>query len=342
MKVIVFSTKKYDKEYLDEANRKSNHKLKYVEARLSEETVRLAEGFDIACIFVNDVADKEVIAALKVCGVKVIALRCAGFNNVDLKAAEEYGVCVVRVPAYSPHAVAEHAVSLIMVLNRKIHRAHNRIREGNFALQGLVGFDVHGKTVGIVGTGRIGEIAAKILKCGFGCDVLAYDLHENKSLVDLGVRYVSFDEILEKSDIISLHCPLTPETYHLIDDKAISRFKQGVMLINTSRGGLIDAAAVIDGLKSGKIGYLGLDVYEEEENLFFEDLSGEVIQDDVFARLMTLPNVLITGHQAYFTKEALNNIAQTTINNISHIEQRGCCKNALLCDRVTRGKGAKQ
>jgi len=229
-----------------------------------------------------------------------------------------------------------------MVLNRKIHRAHNRIREGNFALQGLAGFDVHGKTVGIVGTGKIGEIAARILQCGFGCDVLAYDLHENKSLVDLGVRYVSFDEILEKSDIISLHCPLTPETYHLIDDKAISRFKQGAMLINTSRGGLIDAAAVIDGLKSGKIGYLGLDVYEEEENLFFEDLSGEVIQDDVFARLMTLPNVLITGHQAYFTKEALNNIAQTTIDNITHIEQRGCCKNALLCDRVTRGKGAKQ
>ena len=341
MKVIVFSTKKYDREYLDKANEQSGHKLKYIESRLCQETVSLATGYDIACIFVNDVADREVLRSLKDCGVEVIALRCAGFNNVDLKAAEEFGICVVRVPAYSPYAVAEHAIALMMVLNRKIHRAHNRVRESNFALQGLVGFDMHGKTAGIIGTGKIGEIAARILKCGFGCDVLAYDMHENQSLIDIGVKYVSFDEVLAASDIISLHCPLTPETYHMIDDKAVAKLKSGMMLVNTSRGGLIDATAVIEGLKNGKIGYLGLDVYEEEENLFFEDLSGEVIHDDVFARLMTLPNVIITGHQAYFTKEALGNIAQTTIDNITHIEQRGCCKNALLCDRVTRSKSDK-
>ena len=336
MKTIVFSTKKYDKYYLDEANRDYNHDIKYVEARLTEETVKLASGFDIACIFVNDVANEEVIKGLKECGIKVIALRCAGFNNVDLHAAEKYEVCVVRVPAYSPYAVAEHAIALIMVLDRKIHRAHNRVREGNFSLQGLAGFDVHGKTAGIIGTGRIGEITAKILKCGFGCEVAAFDVKENPALVEIGVRYLPIDELLGKCDIVSLHCPLTPETYHLINADSILKMKPGVMLINTSRGGLIDAAAVIEGLKSGQIGYLGLDVYEEEENLFFEDLSGEVIHDDIFARLQTLPNVIITGHQAYFTNEALQNIAQTTIENITHIETRGCCKNALICDRVTR------
>ncbi len=336
MKTIVFSTKKYDREYLDQANEEYNHEIKYVESRLTDETVRLAEGYDIACIFVNDVANAEVIKGLKDCGVKVIALRCAGFNNVDLHAAEEYEVCVVRVPAYSPYAVAEHAIALIMVLDRKIHRAHNRVREGNFSLQGLDGFDVHGKTAGIIGTGRIGEITARILKCGFGCDVIAYDVKENQALTEIGVKYLPIDELLNQSDIISLHCPLTPETYHLINENSICKMKPGVMLINTSRGGLIDAVAVIEGLKSGQIGYLGLDVYEEEEDLFFEDLSGEVIHDDVFARLQTLPNVIITGHQAYFTNEALQNIAQTTIENITQIITRGCCKNALTCDRVTR------
>ncbi|MFI4912069.1 MAG: 2-hydroxyacid dehydrogenase [Sedimentisphaeraceae bacterium JB056] len=340
MKVIVFSTKKYDIQYLDQANEEASHEITYIESRLSEETVRLAEGFDIACIFVNDVANKAVIKGLKDCGVGVIALRCAGFNNVDLDAAEEYGVCVVRVPAYSPYAVAEHAIALMMVLDRKIHRAHNRVREGNFTLQGLAGFDMHGKTAGIIGTGKIGQLTARILKCGFGCEVIAYDIHKNQELLDIGVEYKPLDELLNRSDIISLHCPLTPETYHIIDSDSISKMKQGAMLINTSRGGLIDAAAVIEGLKTGRIGYLGLDVYEEEEYLFFEDLSNEVIHDDVFARLMTLPNVIITSHQAYFTKEALSNIAQTTIENITHIENRGCCKNAVLCERV-KGKSKK-
>lgn len=338
MKVIVFSTKKYDIEYLDEANKDPMHDIKYVEAKLTEETVKLAEGYDIACIFVNDIANEAVINGLKKYGVQVIALRCAGFNNVDLDAAEKNEICVVRVPAYSPYAVAEHAIALIMVLDRKIHRAHNRVREGNFTLQGLAGFDIHGKTVGIIGTGRIGQITARILKCGFGCDVIAYDIHQAPELLEMGVRYAPLDELLAQSDIISLHCPLTPQTYHIINEDSVQKMKDGVMLINTSRGGLIDATSVIEGLKTRKIGYLGLDVYEEEEYLFFEDLSGEVIHDDVFARLMTLPNVIITSHQAYFTNEALSNIAQTTIDNITHIQERGCCKNAIICDRVTRKK----
>ncbi len=341
MRVIVFSTKKYDRQYLDQANETAAHKLKYVEAKLTEETAKLADGFDAACIFVNDVADAAVIKQLKECGVGVIALRCAGFNNVDLDAAEKSGICVVRVPAYSPHAVAEHAIALMLVLDRKIHRSHNRVREGNFTLQGLVGFDMHGKTAGIIGTGRIGEITAKILKCGFGCNVLAYDINKSDHLEQIGVEYTQLDRLLEESDIISLHCPLTPETYHIINNDTVKLLKQGAMLINTSRGGLIDASAVIDGLKNGKIGYLGLDVYEEEEFLFFEDLSNEVIHDDVFARLLTLPNVIITSHQAYFTKEALTNIAVTTINNLTYIEKNNCCKNAVICEKVTRKKGKK-
>jgi D-lactate dehydrogenase len=341
MKVIVFSTKKYDVDYLNEANKEAQHEIRYVEARLCMETVKLAEGFDIVCIFVNDKASAEVIEALKNCGVRIIALRCAGFNNVDLEAAKKHEICVVRVPAYSPHAVAEHAIALIMALDRKIHRAYYRVREGNFTLQGLAGFDVHGKTVGVVGTGRIGHITAWILKCGFGCDVIAYDVREDKELIDIGVKYMGLDEMLSKSDIISLHCPLTPETYHIINKDSISKMKEGVMLINTSRGGLIDAVPVIEALKTGKIGYLGLDVYEEEEYLFYEDLSNEVIHDDVFARLLTLPNVVITSHQAYFTKEALTNIAETTIGNISHIEKHGTCENAVICEKVTRKKGNK-
>jgi D-lactate dehydrogenase len=308
--------------------------LTFTEASLSRETVSLARGCDAVCIFVNDKADAEVIGLLAEYGVKLIALRCAGFNNVDLQAAKENGLCVVRVPGYSPYAVAEHTVALVLALNRKIHRAHNRVREGNFSLQGLLGFDLHGKQVGIIGTGRIGQIAATIFRNGFGCEVLAYDLYPNEELIKIGVRYGSTEEVIASSDIISLHCPLTPETFHLINEKTIALLKPGAMLINTSRGGLIDASAVIEGLKTGRVGALGIDVYEEEGDLFFKDLSGEVIRDDTFARLTTFPNVLITGHQGFFTKEALTNIADTTLRNIIDFEERHQCENAVTCSKV--------
>ena len=334
MKTIVFSTKPYDRLFFEEAVKKQNVALMFTEASLCRETAPLAQGFEAVCIFVNDTADAEVIGLLADYGVKLIALRCAGFNNVDIEAAKEKGLCVVRVPCYSPHAVAEHTAALVLTLNRKIHRAHNRVREGNFSLQGLLGFDLYGKRVGIIGTGRIGQITAGIFKNGFGCDVVAYDLYPNEELSRLGVRYLSLDEVMSSSDIISLHCPLTPETFHMINDETIQELKTGVMLINTSRGALIDAAAVIGGLKSKKIGALGIDVYEEEGDLFFKDLSGEVIFDDTFARLTTFPNVLITGHQGFFTKEALTNIADTTLNNIVDFEEKHSCANAVTCAQV--------
>lgn len=255
-------------------------------------------------------------------------MRCAGFNNVDLIAAQELGLTVLRVPAYSPYATAEHAIGLMMMLNRKLHRAYNRVREGNFALDGLLGFDMHGKTVGVIGTGKIGSIACRILH-GFGCRVLAHDVVENKLVRELGGAYVSMNELLSTSDIITLHAPLTPATRHLIDDSAIARMKPGVMLINTSRGALVDTRAVIGGLKSGRIGALGLDVYEEEADLFFEDLSSMVIHDDVFARLQTFPNVVITGHQAFFTAEALRAIADTTLDNLTCVEKNATCVNQV-------------
>lgn len=334
MKTIVFSTKPYDRAFFEESVKTHNVALLFTEARLCRETALLARGFDAVCIFVNDTADAEVIGLLAECGVKLIALRCAGFNNVDLEAAKEKGICVVRVPGYSPHAVAEHTVALVLTLNRKVHRAHNRIREGNFSLQGLLGFDLYGKRVGIIGTGQIGKITANIFKSGFGCDVVAHDLYPNEELIRLGVRYLSLEELITTSDIISLHCPMTPETFHLINEEAISKLKPGVMLINTSRGGLIDSSAVVEGLKSGRIGALGIDVYEEEGDLFFKDLSGEVIRDDVFARLTTFPNVLITGHQGFFTKEAMTNIADTTLENIIAVEEKGQCENAVTCSKI--------
>jgi D-lactate dehydrogenase len=260
-----------------------------------------------------------VIARLRSLGVQLIALRCAGYNNVDLSAAKKHGVTVVRVPAYSPYAVAEHTIALMLALNRKVHRAYNRVREGNFALDGLVGFDTHGKTVGLIGTGQIGTIMAQILT-GFDCPTLAFDPFPNAACRSIGVRYVELDELLAQSDIISLHCPLTPENKYIISGAAIARMKKGVMLINTSRGALLDTLAIIEELKNGKIGYLGLDVYEEEEEIFFEDRSGLILSDDVFARLLTFPNVIITGHQAFFTREALLNIAATTIDNITKFE----------------------
>ncbi len=318
MRVAIFSAKKYDREFLSTANA-SRHHLGFFEAHLNEETVGLATGFDAVCVFVNDHVNSAVIATLRSLGVRLIALRCAGYNNIDLSAATKEGITVVRVPAYSPYAVAEHTIALMLALNRKVHRAYNRVREGNFALDGLVGFDMHGKTVGLIGTGQIGAEVARILT-GFGCPTLACDPFPNATCQSLSVRYVELNELLAQSDIISLHCPLTPENKYIISDAAIARMKNGVMLINTSRGALLDTVAIIEGLKSGQIGYLGLDVYEEEEEIFFEDRSGLILSDDVFARLLTFPNVIITGHQAFFTREALLNIAVTTIDNITKFE----------------------
>ena len=319
MKIAVFSAKKYDREFLSAANG-SRHELRFFEPHLSEETAGLAAGFEAVCVFVNDQVNAAVIARLHSLGVRLIALRCAGYNNVDLAAAKKHGISLVRVPAYSPYAVAEHTIALMLALNRKLHRAYNRVREGNFALDSLLGFDMHGKTVGVIGTGQIGTVVAQILT-GFGCPTLAFDPIPNETCRSLGVRYVALDELFAESDIITLHCPLTPENKYMINAAAIARMKNGVMLINTSRGALLDTLSIIDALKSGKVGYIGLDVYEEEEQIFFEDRSGLILSDDVFARLLTFPNVIITGHQAFFTREALSNIAATTIDNINRFEK---------------------
>ena len=328
MKTAVFSTKRYDREFLTAAN-VGAHELHYFEAHLDGSTAPLAASFGAVCVFVNDTVDAPVLARLAAGGTRLIALRCAGFNNVDLAAAKRHGIGVVRVPAYSPHAVAEHTVGLILALNRHLHRAYNRVREGNFALDGLLGFDLHGRTVGLIGTGKIGAVFAKLMR-GFDCEVLAMDPFQNPECLALGVRYVTLDELLARSDIISLHCPLTPENHHIINAAALARMKDGAMLINTSRGALVDTLAVIEALKSGKLGYLGLDVYEEEGDIFFEDLSSEIIRDDVFTRLLTFPNVLITGHQAFFTRNALEKIAATTIANISQFEASGRCENQVV------------
>ncbi|MBG1260590.1 2-hydroxyacid dehydrogenase [Nostoc commune] len=328
MKVAVFSTKVYDRKFLSDANSPAQHELVFFEPRLNRDTAILAAGFGAVCVFVHDQVDAPTLELLASRGTRLVVLRCAGFNNVDLQAAADLGITVVRVPAYSPYGVAEHAVGLILSLNRKIHRAYNRVREGNFSLDGLLGFNLHERTVGIVGTGKIGLILGQIMK-GFGCHILAYDVYRNPELEALGGKYVELSELFANSDIISLHCPLTPETHHLINAEAIEKIKPGVMLINTSRGALIDTQAVIEGLKSGKIGYLGVDVYEQESELFFEDLSGAIIQDDIFQRLTTFPNVLITGHQAFFTAEALHNIAETTFANIADIEQGRPCANEI-------------
>jgi D-lactate dehydrogenase len=326
MKVAVFSAKPYDQKFLAQVNQKYGHQLQFFDVSLDSLTASLASGFEAVCVFVNDRLDRETIEILSNQGIELIALRCAGYNNVDLDAAAKFELAVVRVPAYSPFAVAEHAIALILTLNRQIHRAYYRVREGNFALNGLLGFDLHGRTVGIIGTGKIGRLTGQILH-GFGCRILAYDLSPHQEFAEQFGEYVSLEDLLAQSDIISLHCPLTDDTHHLIDTTAISLMKRGVMLINTSRGGLIDTKAVIRGLKSQQIGYLGLDVYEQEGKLFFEDLSGEIIQDDDFERLLTFPNVIITGHQAFFTADALNNIAETTLSNITAIALNQPCDN---------------
>lgn len=335
MRVALFSTKPYEREFFTTANREYGHELVFLEPRLTPDTALLAEGFPAVCIFVNDQASAPVIQTLAQGQTRLLALRSAGYNHVDLGAAEENGLTVVRVPAYSPYAVAEHAVALIMALNRKTHRAYARVREGNFELDGLLGFDIHGLTVGVVGTGKIGLEFARIMN-GFGCRLLGFDPYPNPEAGRLGLDYVPLDELFARSDIISLHTPLTPETYHLIGTDALARMKHGVMLINTSRGALVDAAAAIEGLKTGQIGYLGLDVYEEEADLFFEDLSDRIIQDDVFARLLTFPNVVITGHQAFFTRNAMRAIADTTLANIRDFEQTGSSANAITAAQVTK------
>jgi D-lactate dehydrogenase len=329
MKVAVFSAKPYDEQFLNQANQKFEHALHYFENHLNEQTALLAKDFPAVCVFTNDVLTPQALRILSEQGTRLIALRCAGYNNINLTAAREYGIQIVRVPEYSPYAIAEHTVGLILTLNRKIHKAYNRVREGNFTLNGLLGFDLHGKTVGIIGTGRIGAITANILK-GFGCRILAYDLSPCFLYEEHGVQYVELPELFAQSDIITLHCPLTTATRHLINAETLSQMKNGVMLINTSRGGVIDTAAVIQSLKSGKIGYLGLDVYEEESEIFFEDFSMTGINDDMLARLLTFPNVLITSHQAFFTKEALENIAHTTLANITTIENELHCENEVL------------
>lgn len=314
----MFSAKTYDEEFLRQAN--TGHDLVFLEPRLALATAPLASDCDAVCAFVNDDLSRPVLTALRDGGVRLVALRSAGFNNVDLRAAEQLGLTVARVPAYSPYAVAEHAVAMVLALNRKIHRAYARVREGNFALHGLLGFDLHGRTVGVVGTGTIGTVFARIMG-GFGCRLLAYDPYPNDACRQLGVTYVDRDALFADSDVVSLHCPLTPQTHHLVDARTLAHMRDAAMLINTSRGPLVDTAAVVDALKSGKLGSLGIDVYEEEADLFFEDLSDRVIRDDVFSRLLTFPNVLVTGHQAFFTQEALTRIAKTTIANLDGFER---------------------
>ena len=314
MKVAVFSAKKYDQEGFSQWADPSLH-FHYIDSRLNEDSVKLAAGCHAISAFVNDELNAKVLKQLSELGIEMVALRCAGFNNVDLPAARELGIRIARVPAYSPEAVAEHTVGMMLCLNRKLHKAYNRVRDDNFALDGLLGFNLFGKTVGLIGTGRIGLATARILK-GFGCELLCNDPQQAQEIISLGGRYVPLAELYAQSDIISLHCPLTPESKHLINHYSIGSMKDGVMLINTSRGALIDTKAVIDGLKNRKIGYLGLDVYEQEADIFFENLSEQMIDDEIFKRLLTFPNVLITGHQAFFTKEALQEISQISSDNL--------------------------
>lgn len=331
MKVAVFSTEPYDRIFLEQANTeaKANHELVYFESRLEPKTVSLADGSPAICVFVNDNVNSETLEILAKQGTRLIALRCTGFNNVDIAKAAELGIKVVRVTVYSPYSVAEFVVAMIQVLNRKLHRAYNRIRDDNFSLNGLMGFDLHGRTVGIIGTGKIGIILGEIMH-GFGCHLLGYDLYPNPKFEAIGdASYVDLPELLGNADIISLHCPLTPENHYLINADTIAQMKPSVTLINTSRGKLIDTKAVIDGIKSGQIGSLGLDVYEQEDSLFFRDLSGTIIQDDYIQLLQSFPNVLITSHQGFFTEEAISAIANTTIASITDFEQGNPLKDEV-------------
>lgn len=328
MKVAVFSTKSYDRKYLEVANQQYHFEFEFFDFMLNEQTVKMAEGCEAVCIFVNDDGSRKVLEKLAEQGTKMVALRCAGFNNVDLQAAKELGIQVVRVPAYSPEAVAEHTVGLMMTLNRRIHRAYQRTREANFSLEGLIGFNMYKRTVGVIGTGKIGIATMRILK-GFGMNILAFDPFKNPVAEEIGAKYVTLDELYAQSDVITLHCPATPENYHLLNKEAFDKMKDGVMIINTSRGSLIDTPEAIEALKRRKIGALGMDVYENERDLFFEDKSNEVILDDVFRRLSSCHNVLLTGHQAFLTEEALMNISDVTLHNIDCLQKNIVCENAV-------------
>ena len=318
MKIAFFSTQPYDRVFFNRENPDGRFEYQFYETHLGPHIVQAVTDVDAVCVFVNDRVNREVIEVLASRGVKIVALRCAGFNNVDLDAAREFGISVCRVPAYSPEAVAEHAMAMLLTLNRKTHKAYNRVREQNFSLNGLLGFNLHGKTIGVVGTGTIGKAFCRVAK-GFGCKLLAFDIYEDEQLKEMGVSYVDLDTLYRSSDIISLHCPLTPENKHMINNTSIQQMKDGVVVLNTSRGALIDTSAVIDALKTRKIGGLALDVYEQEEKLFFKDLSGTIIEDDTIQRLMSFPNVLVTAHQAFFTEEALTQIAATTLRNIEEL-----------------------
>lgn len=330
MKIAFFDTKSYDKSAFEKAATACGEKemsIKYYETKLTEDTVDLAKGFDAVCVFVNDDVNGAVIDALCRMGVKLIALRCAGFNNVDTAHAAGK-IRIVRVPAYSPYAVAEHTMALLLTSIRRIHKAYIRTKDFNFSLSGLTGFDLHGKTVGVIGTGRIGKVFVDIC-LGFGMQVLAYDKYPAADFERQGARYVTLSELFKNSDVVSLHCPLTEESYHIIDAEAIEKCKRGVVILNTSRGALVDAEALLAGIKSRKIGAACLDVYEEENDFFFEDYSGHIVEDDVLARLISMPNVLVTSHQAFLTEEALSNIAETTLKNIVDIFTKGVCENEL-------------
>ena len=329
MRIAIFGTKPYDRQFLGAANATHSHELAFFEPRLDTTTAPLADGFPAVCAFVNDRLDMAVLERLAEGGTRLVALRCAGFNNVDLRAAERLGIAVTRVPAYSPHAVSEFTVALLLALDRRIHRAWARVRENNFALDGLIGRNLHGRTAGVIGTGRIGALVARALRLGFGCRVLAADVSEDPDLLAIGVDYRSPADVIAEADILTLHCPLTPETHHIVDADAIMRARPGLIIVNTSRGALIDTVALIDGLKSGRVGGVALDVYEQEADLFFEDLSNEIVQDDVFQRLLTFPNVLVTGHQAFLTEDALAAIAATTLENVSDFEAGRLLMNAV-------------
>ena len=332
IQVAFFDTKAYDRPSFERCGREHDIRFRFLETKLNEDTAELARGCDAVCVFVNDTVNAAVIEKLHQCGVRLIALRCAGYNNVDVRAA--FGkIHVVHVPAYSPYAVAEHAIALLLTSVRRIHKAYNRTREFNFSLNGLTGFDFHGKTVGVIGTGKIGRIFIDICR-GFGMKVIAYDRFPAP---DSGIDYVTPDELFARSDVISLHCPLTDETRHMIDAAAIEKMKKGVVIVNTSRGGLIDTEALLEGIKARKIGAACLDVYEEEADVFFEDRSGHILNDDLLSRLISMPNVIVTSHQAFLTEEALDNIAETTVNNIlSYFEKDGICDNELCyrCGRI--------
>jgi D-lactate dehydrogenase len=320
MKIAFFSAKPYDRIFFDRYNTNQDVTIEYYETHLGPHIVNVVEAAFAVCVFVNDKLTAPVIEVLAAKGVRLIALRCAGFNNVDLEAAKKHGIRVCRVPAYSPEAVAEHAVAMLLTLNRKTHKAYNRVREQNFSLNGLLGFNLHGKTVGVIGTGKIGKAFCKIM-LGFGCFVIAYDIYPDNELTLLGVKYMALDEVFKQADIISLHCPLTPENHYMINGASLSKMKKGVAIINTSRGGLLCTTDIIEGLKSRKVGALGIDVYEQEEKLFFRDLSENIIEDDTIQRLMSFPNVLVTAHQAFFTDEALSQIAQVTLGSIYHFAE---------------------